>query len=80
MAAGKPVIGAGEGGLLETVKNGETGILTQASPTKEDIIEAVGRMTPERALYMRKACEEKAERFRDGVFVEKMREMLPRTI
>jgi len=76
MAAGKPVIGSREGGLLETVKNGETGILTKANPTKEDVIEAVGAMTPGRAMDMRQACQQRAKKFRVNLFVEKMRKTL----
>ncbi|MBT4288161.1 MAG: glycosyltransferase, partial [Deltaproteobacteria bacterium] len=72
MAAGKPVIGVAEGGLLETVKDGETGILIKAFPSYEDVIQAVIQMTPESAKTMRMDCEKRALRFRTQVFVEKI--------
>jgi glycosyltransferase involved in cell wall biosynthesis len=72
MAAGKPVIGVAEGGLLETVKDGETGILINDFPSYKDVIQAVVQMTPARANQMRMACEKRALRFRIEVFVEKM--------
>ncbi len=40
MAAGKPVIGVAEGGLLETIVHGETGWLLPAEPSVEQIVEA----------------------------------------
>jgi len=48
MAAGKPVIGVAEGGLLETVKEGEPGILINVSQFYEVVIQAVMKMTPAR--------------------------------
>lgn len=77
MAAGKPVIGVAEGGLLETVKDGETGILVQANPKPEHVAEAVRAMTPERALSMRPACEKRAARYDESAFREKMLALLP---
>ena len=76
MAAGKPVIGVAEGGMLETVKDGETGILINAFPSFEDVIQAVRQMTPERAKEMRRVCEKRALRFRTEVFVEKMNKIM----
>ncbi len=76
MAAGKPVIGVTEGGLLETVVDGETGILINAFPSLEDVIQAVRQMTPERAKEMRRVCEKRALRFRTEVFVEKMNKIM----
>lgn len=72
MAAGKPVIGVGEGGLLETVVDGETGILLPPDPVPEHIVEAVLRMTRPRALEMRAACEARARLFSREIFLEKM--------
>ena len=72
MAAGKPVIGVAEGGLRETVVDGETGFLLAPDPTVEAVVNAVTAMTPERAVAMRQACEARAvrfgrERFRDEI-------------
>ncbi|GJL77297.1 MAG: mannosyltransferase [Nitrospinaceae bacterium] len=72
MAAGKPVLGVAEGGLLETIIPGETGILVRADPSPEDIIDAVQNLTPKRALLMRRVCEQQAANFSKDIFLEKM--------
>ncbi|CDH46433.1 MAG: glycosyltransferase [Candidatus Competibacteraceae bacterium] len=77
MAAGKPVIGVAEGGLLETVLNGETGLLLPLDLTAEGITEAVRTLNASRALAMRSACELHARRFSRAIFLEKMRSILP---
>ena len=120
MAAGKPVIGVQEGGLLETVggrrsgvgshrseggghageirsarhsrefhgikrsegvgRSGllitDCGVLVPKEPGVADVIEAVEWMRPEKALAMRRGCEERAKRFDTDVFVEKMRDVI----
>lgn len=76
MSAGKPVLGVSEGGLLETVVHGETGILMKADPSQEDVINAVCEMGPDRAMSMRKACEERARIFREEVFLENMKKVI----
>lgn len=76
MAAGKPVIGVAEGGLLETVVHGETGILLRPDPSQEDLIEAVESLDARKARSMREACEARARVFRTEVFVERMRGIL----
>lgn len=76
MAAGKPVIGVAEGGLLETVVDGETGLLLPADPGPEEIREAVRALSSERALTMREACERRAWGFRNAAFLEGMRRAL----
>ncbi|TVM17106.1 glycosyl transferase [Oceanidesulfovibrio indonesiensis] len=73
MAAGKPVIGVREGGLLETVIEAETGILISPGAPADELIQAVCDMTPDRALSMRKACENRAREFDVAVFMNKMR-------
>jgi glycosyltransferase involved in cell wall biosynthesis len=70
MAAGKPVIGVAEGGLLETVIPEETGVLLKPPLNVSEICKAVEFMTPLRALSMRVACEKQAQRFRTEVFLE----------
>jgi len=74
MAAGKPVIGAAEGGLLETIIPAKTGFLIE--PSLATIRQAVIDMTPQRALDMRSDCEVQAKRFRTEVFLQKMREVI----
>ncbi len=72
MAAGKPVIGVNEGGLGETVLPDETGILLNSELRKEDIVEAVNRMSPQVAVLMKTACEERAKLFSEQEFFRKM--------
>jgi glycosyltransferase involved in cell wall biosynthesis len=76
MAAGKPVIGVAEGGLLETVVDGETGTLLRPNPDADDVIEAVQYLTAERALQMRYACESRAALFSRDRFLSRMREVI----
>lgn len=72
MAAGKPVIGVEEGGLLETVIPGETGILISSPPHDEAIIEAVGELTSLKALTMKDACQQRAQLFNKSEFFRKI--------
>jgi glycosyltransferase involved in cell wall biosynthesis len=76
MAAGKPVLGVAEGGLLETLVHGETGILVRANPSPEDIINAVHELHPKRALSMRSACEQQAAKFSKDIFLKKMKTLI----
>jgi len=76
MASGKPVIGVQEGGLLETIIPGETGVLLDPDPTPVAVAEAVLDLTAERALDMRPRCEERAKAFDTDVFVKKMKEIV----
>lgn len=76
MAAGKPVIGVAEGGLLETVVHEQTGFLMKPDPSIVEIIEAVLTVSPEEAKKMRPACEERAQMFRQELFINAMKELL----
>lgn len=73
MAAGKPVIGVAEGGLLETVVPGQTGVLLEADFDVRDLADAVRQMTTERAAAMREACEARAGLFTRERFASAMR-------
>lgn len=70
MAAGKPVIGVAEGGLLETIRENETGILLPAEPVQDDLIRAVLQMDAVKAAAMRNACEKRAKGFDTEVFLD----------
>lgn len=76
LAAGKPVLGVAEGGLLETITHGETGILLPENPSPEDLIDAVHELSPQRALSMREVCEQRAGYFSKEIFLEKMRHLI----
>lgn len=72
MAAGKPVIGAAEGGMLETVVHGATGVLLPQGFGVDALVEAVEILTPEKSLSMRAACEEQAQKFSRETFINAM--------
>ena len=72
MAAGKPVIGVREGGLLETIIDNETGYLIKSNPKIGDVIEAVNKMTPEVALQMKIACIKQSKNFDSSIFFDKL--------
>lgn len=76
MAAGKPVIGVAEGGIRETVRDGETGVLLPPDFTVEHLREAITRMTPTRAAALRHACEARANQFSRERFLTAMRAWL----
>ncbi len=74
MAAGRPVIGLGRGGLLESVVDGKTGILFP-EPAAGSLIEAVSRFSPgdfKPKAISRHASGFSRERFQKemGAFVE----------
>lgn len=76
MAAGKPVIGVAEGGLLETVVPGETGVLIEGPPEVarlQEAVEALDRLGPR---SLRAACELRARAFGVDTFVHRMRAIL----
>jgi glycosyltransferase involved in cell wall biosynthesis len=76
MAAGKPCIGVAEGGVLETILPGETGLLLKPAFAVDDIAEAVQWLNGSRALSMRRACEARARLFDRRTFVHAMREIV----
>ncbi|MDR0225276.1 MAG: glycosyltransferase [Burkholderiaceae bacterium] len=76
MAAGKPVIGVAQGGLLETVVHGETGILVADPPTPPSVVAAVEGMEAMHGPATSRACMERAQQFTQARFVQRMREEL----
>lgn len=76
MAAGKPVLGVREGGLTETVLDGETGILLPPDPGPDDVARGIAALDAAKCLAMRPACEARAKAFGEGVFVGKMRDVI----
>nr|WP_280924949.1 MULTISPECIES: glycosyltransferase [unclassified Ciceribacter] len=76
MAAGKPVIAVNEGGLVETIVDGETGNLLPAAFGVAEICQAVEAMDCNRALSMRQACEKRAKEFSRVRFIENIRAIL----
>jgi glycosyltransferase involved in cell wall biosynthesis len=76
LAAGKPVIGVAEGGLLETLVDGETGLLLPPDFTVDHLVRAVEHMSTDRAALMRQACEQSAQRFTRARFLDGMRRLV----
>ena len=76
MAAGKPVIGVAEGGVLETVVDGKTGVLCPANPTVDDVKAAIERLDADTVLQMRPACEAHAKTFSVERFMQSMSALL----
>lgn len=72
MAAGKPVIGVAQGGLIETITD-KTGTLIGPGFATSDLVGAVTAMTPHRAQAMRTDCEERAKQFTRASFLAGMR-------
>ncbi|MFC3195483.1 glycosyltransferase [Marinicella sediminis] len=76
MSAGKPVIAADHGGLLETMLEGETGYLVSNENLDEQIMAAVQRLSGKHAMAMRSACEARAQAFSHTTFLKKIKEYL----
>ena len=72
MSAGKPVIGVREGGMIETVINGITGILVEPKLDVQSLREAINALDPIKALAMREACELQAKQFSKEAFLKRM--------
>jgi glycosyltransferase involved in cell wall biosynthesis len=70
MASGKAVVGMKEGGCLETVIDGSTGLLVE--PDVDKIVKAISIISKEPARFMDK-CVEQAGRFNVDIFLNKMK-------
>ena len=76
MAAGKPVIGVAEGGLLETIVENQTGHLLPPAPTVEALITTISNISQQSMIAMREHCEQRARTFSPQVFQDKMNQLL----
>jgi glycosyltransferase involved in cell wall biosynthesis len=76
MSAGKPVIAADHGGLLETMLPGETGWLVSSENLVSDIVDAVNVASQTSTAAMRVACEQRAKAFSTTCFLKKFKEFL----
>lgn len=73
MSAGRPVVAYGVGGALETVIDGETGLLFEEQ-TVPSLVEAVGRF--ERMDFAKGRCRERALEFDTERFQQRFREFV----
>ena len=71
MACGKPVLGVKDGGLIESIIDGETGILMSKEPTIEELIDNVRSLTIEKAISMKEACVIQSKKFDESVYFQK---------
>ncbi|WOI44034.1 glycosyltransferase [Acidovorax sp. BLS4] len=76
MAAGKPVIGVAEGGLLETVVPAETGLLLNPPPSIEALIDAVEEMEMSVGPTLSELCRRRAVLFSEKQFIQSMKKHL----
>lgn len=76
MAAGKPVIAVDEGGLKESVIDGETGMLLPPDPDWVAIADAVNRLDATIAEGMRSQSQERAAEFSKERFISVMKKLL----
>lgn len=72
MAAGKPVIGVAEGGLLETVLHGETGFLLEPDRLVEQLCEIVRSVSAADWGTMRQGCQRRAAGFLGADFAARV--------
>ena len=70
MASGKAVVGMREGGCLETVIDGSTGLLV--GPEVSDIVSAINIISREPSKYKEK-CMEQARKFNADIFLDRMK-------
>lgn len=73
MASGKPVIAVNEGGYLESVINGKTGMLIR--PNVSNIINAINIISIDPVKY-RDACEEQAKKFDIFIFINSIKNII----
>lgn len=76
MSAGKPVIAAKEGGLLETVIEGETGWFLEKPDDPRSLVELVDKIPKEDYLNLRQNCEKRAAYFSRQIFFESFDSLL----
>ncbi|WP_284405085.1 glycosyltransferase [Acidovorax sp. SUPP3434] len=76
MAAGKPIIGVAEGGLLETVLPGETGVLIAPDPAPQAVVGAVAQIEQIHGERLSAQCRQRARRFTEAAFIARMKAIL----
>ena len=74
MSAGKPCIGANDGGMKESIIPKKTGMLINHNV--DEVVEAVKYLTPKRCLKMRKDCEKRGREFSEEKWAKKIIEHL----
>jgi len=75
MAAGKPVLAYGKGGVRESVIEGITGEFFR-EPTVESMEEGLARLILNEEKYTMKAARERAEMFGKDRFIREIKKMI----
>lgn len=75
MAAGAPVIAIAKGGALETVIDGETGILF-TKQSVESLVEAVKKLESGEIVFRADRLQSRARRFDASIFQQSMRQFI----
>jgi glycosyltransferase involved in cell wall biosynthesis len=78
MSAGKPCLGAREGGMLETIIDGKTGWLML--PRMDEVVEKIKEITPGECRSMRRACEKRAQIFDIKPYLKKFNRVIEETV
>lgn len=73
MASGKPIIAVKEGGYLESIIEGKTGIFVE--PNIHSIVNAM-KIISENGKNYRKECEEQAKKFDKSIFIKNIKEII----
>ena len=76
MAAGKPILGVNEGGLVESIVHEETGYLIPAAPEIEDVINGITFLGEKKSLSLRENCINRAKKFDQKIFIDRMQKYL----
>jgi glycosyltransferase involved in cell wall biosynthesis len=76
MAAGKPVLGVAEGGLLETVVHKQTGYLVPSDPTNDDLKQGIAWLDQADTTSMKQDCIDQAKKFDRQVFFDKLTDII----
>jgi len=77
MASGKAVVGMREGGCLETIVDGSTGLLVK--PEVPEIVKAINIISREPSKYKEK-CMEQARKFSVDIFLNDMKKEIDKAI
>ena len=79
MAAGKPVLAYGVGGVRETVQAGITGEFFEEQ-TVDSLLKGLTRLLENENSYDPKKIRKRAEKFDEAVFVKKMKALMKKTL
>lgn len=71
MACGKPIFGVKDGGLIESIVDGKTGVLMSKDITLEEIISTISSYNKETLVAMQADCLLQAKKFDKTVFFDK---------